>query len=143
MDKERLAGNEAGVGRLTRRAFLGAGVAGAAALAGGRLESLFPVSTAEAADEPWIEATIPQLQALMAGGQLTSRELTQGYLERIASLNPLYLERLTQITRRAEGLGFQGLAVCLRNLATGANSSAALRCSYVSQLHRRAMPLSA
>jgi len=89
MDKERLAGNEAGVGRLTRRAFLGAGVAGAAALAGGRLESLFPVSTAEAADEPWIEATIPQLQALMAGGQLTSRELTQGYLERIASLNPL------------------------------------------------------
>ncbi len=74
MDKERLAGNEAGVGRLTRRAFLGAGVAGTAALAGGRLESLFPVSTAEAADEPWIEATIPQLQALMAGGQLTSRE---------------------------------------------------------------------
>ena len=89
MDKERLTGNEAGVGRLTRRAFLGAGVAGAAALAGGRLESLFPVSAAEAADEPWIEATIPQLQALMAGGQFTSRELTQGYLQRIASLNPL------------------------------------------------------
>ena len=29
-------------------------------------------------DEPWFEATIPELQALMASGQLTSRGLTLG-----------------------------------------------------------------
>ena len=40
MDKERLTDNEAGVGRLIRRAFLGADVAGATALAGGRLEEI-------------------------------------------------------------------------------------------------------
>jgi amidase len=75
--------------RLTRRAFLGAGVAGGAALATGRLPSLFEASPAAAADEPWIEASIPELQALMASRQLTSRELTLGYLQRIAALNPL------------------------------------------------------
>ncbi len=37
----------------------------------------------------WIEASIPQLQALMASGQLTSRELTLGYLSRIRDLNSL------------------------------------------------------
>src|SRR5207248_3000356 len=46
-------------------------------------------SPAAAADEPWIEASIPQLQALMTSGQLSSRELTLGYLGRIATLNPL------------------------------------------------------
>jgi amidase len=46
-------------------------------------------SSAAAADEPWIEASIPQLQALMVSGQLTSRDLTLGYLQRIGALNPL------------------------------------------------------
>jgi amidase len=40
-------------------------------------------------DQPWIEATIPHLQAMMSSGSLTSRELTLGYLERIDALNPL------------------------------------------------------
>jgi amidase len=75
--------------RVTRRTFLGAGVVGGAALASGRLPALLRTAAAHAADEPWIEATIPDLQALMASGQLTSRELTQGYLRRIGSLNPV------------------------------------------------------
>jgi amidase len=37
----------------------------------------------------WIDATIPELQALMASGQLSSRQLTNQYLKRIAELNPL------------------------------------------------------
>ncbi len=36
-----------------------------------------------------MEATIPDLQALMASGALTSRQLTSAYLKRIARLNPL------------------------------------------------------
>jgi amidase len=35
-----------------------------------------------------VEATIPQLQAAMASGQLSSRELTMAYLQRIQSFNP-------------------------------------------------------
>src|SRR5207253_5472159 len=38
---------------------------------------------------PLFEATIPQLQALMASGALTSRALTLAYLQRIDRLNPL------------------------------------------------------
>lgn len=37
---------------------------------------------------PWFERTIPELQALMASGQLSSRELTKAYLARIKQLNP-------------------------------------------------------
>src|SRR5438552_5301165 len=32
---------------------------------------------------------LPIFQALMASGQLTSRQLTQGYIRRMQSLNPL------------------------------------------------------
>src|SRR5713226_5283833 len=80
--------------QLSRRAFLGTSAgAGAALLAGG----LAPLSragnspTTEVADEsaPWFEASIPQLQALMASGALTSRALTQAYLHRIDRYNPL------------------------------------------------------
>ena len=75
--------------RITRRTFLGAGVVGGAALASGRLPALLRISTAAAADELWLEATIPELQAMLASGQLSSRELVLGYLQRIADLNPL------------------------------------------------------
>ncbi len=79
---------------LTRRTFLGTGLAGSAALLTGGFGSLLQARPAAAArfpgdTEPWFDATIPQLQGLMASGQLTSRELTQGYLARIKSLNPL------------------------------------------------------
>jgi len=79
-------------GRVTRRAFLGVTAAGGAALLSGGLRSFVQASSSavgEAPDGSWIEATIPQLQALMTSGQLTSRDLTLRYLQRIAVLNPL------------------------------------------------------
>src|SRR6185436_4108622 len=39
-------------------------------------------------DEIWMEKSILELQALMASGDLTSRALTLGYLERIRAFNP-------------------------------------------------------
>ena len=72
--------------RLSRRHFLGAtGVAGAALMLGGA------GSVATAArrkpgpdgDAPWFEATIPELQGLMASRELTSLSLTKAYLARI------------------------------------------------------------
>src|SRR5947209_8839030 len=74
--------------RVTRRAFIGTTLGGSAALLAGGLSSLVTRSTS-AATGSWIEATIPQLQALMNSGALTSEQLTSNYLDRIASLNPL------------------------------------------------------
>jgi amidase len=83
-------------GGVTRRKFLGAGaagVAGGAALLTGGVSWLFPSPAAAAGsasgDALFVEKSIPELQALMASGQLTSRELTLGYLNRIGALNPL------------------------------------------------------
>ena len=73
---------------ITRRKFIGTtALSSAALLTGGAASLLQPPSAL--ADEPFIEATIPELQALMASGQLTSKDLVKGYLRRIASLNPL------------------------------------------------------
>ncbi len=79
---------------VSRRTFLGAGMATGAALLTGEVTSLFPApvhaaGTRPTAEPPWVEATIPQLQTLMASGQLTSRELTLGYRQRIRDLNPM------------------------------------------------------
>ena len=74
---------------ITRRAFVGTTAAGGAALLTAGLGSLLKVTASAASTFPWSEATIPQLQAAMASGELTSRDLTMGYLNRIASLNPL------------------------------------------------------
>jgi hypothetical protein len=57
----------------------------------------------------------------------------------VAGLNPLRIERLSQIVARTERLGLQGLASGLRNVITRPEASLVLRCCYVSQLHRRAM----
>jgi amidase len=73
---------------VTRRKFIGTTAASSAALLTGGLASLLRAPSV-LADEPFIEATIPQLQAIMASGQLTSRQLTRGYIDRIQSLNPL------------------------------------------------------
>jgi amidase len=72
----------------TRRRFIGTSAAGSAALLTGGLASLLRAPSLFA-DEPFIEATIPQLLGLMASGQLTSRQLTMGYIDRIRNLNPL------------------------------------------------------
>ena len=85
MNRKHLSHSADGV---TRRTFLGAGIAGSAALLGGGLTALFQ-NEVDAASASWIEKSIPQLHALMASGKLTSRELTLGYLRRIAELNPL------------------------------------------------------
>src|SRR5690349_1875647 len=73
---------------ITRRKFIGTTALSSAALMAGGLTSLLRPSSAFA-DEPFIEATIPELQGLMASGQLSSKDLVKGYLRRIASLNSL------------------------------------------------------
>ena len=76
---------------VSRRAFIGTTLTGSAALLTGGLTSLVTSrsSGAKAGDPAWIEASIPQLQSLFNSGQLSSRELTLGYLARIRQLNPL------------------------------------------------------
>ena len=71
----------------TRRRFIGTAAGGSAALLTGGLASLLERS-ASAAGFDFVEATIPQLQAAMASGALTSAGLTHGYIQRIQSLNP-------------------------------------------------------
>jgi amidase len=76
--------------RISRRKFLGTAAAGGAALATGGLASLF-TSSAKAAPHgvDILEKNIPQLQNLLASGQLTSRQLVHDYIRRISDLNPL------------------------------------------------------
>jgi amidase len=78
--------------RLTRREFLAGAAAGAATIAAGGLASRAEAATAPSAvttEGPWIEASIPELQAMMASGELTSTDLTNIYLARIAEIDPL------------------------------------------------------
>ena len=94
MSKQISRGVDAGIGTprrdVSRRAFLGGTVASGAALLGSGLSFLTPSrALAAASDGVWVEKSIHELQALMAAGDLTSRELTLGYLKRINELNPL------------------------------------------------------
>ncbi|MGH2394083.1 MAG: hypothetical protein ACRDGH_11445, partial [Candidatus Limnocylindria bacterium] len=79
---------------ITRRSFLaGAAGAGATLMAGGlagigsSVVRAVPPTPGGDESAPWFERSIPDLQQLMASGQLTSRELTMAYLNRIARLN--------------------------------------------------------
>ena len=54
----------------------------------GGVASLFRESASAGTSFPFVEASIPQLQAAMAAGQLTAKDLVQGYLNRIQQLNP-------------------------------------------------------
>lgn len=78
---------------LSRREFLGAGAAGGAALLAGGWSSLLQAAAAalpaHGEGAAWFEASISKLQAMMAAGQLSSRELTQAYMRRIGGLNPI------------------------------------------------------
>jgi amidase len=91
---------------ITRRRFLGAGLAGSAAVLTGGVGSLLNATIAAAADPPWIESTIPGLQEMMASGALGSRALTLGYLDRIRALNPL-LAAVIQTNSEAVGIAAQ------------------------------------
>lgn len=62
--------------------------AGGAALLTGGLASILNENASARTGFPFVEASITQLQAAMAGGQLSARELVQGYLSRIQQLNP-------------------------------------------------------
>src|SRR4029077_8577609 len=74
---------------ITRRKFLGTTALSSAALLGGGLTSFLSRSALAAHDFDFLEKSIPELQAAMASGQVSSKELVMGYLRRIASLNPL------------------------------------------------------
>src|SRR6266446_1917360 len=74
--------------QISRRNFLGTTAAGSAALLTGGLAALFKDSALGGSSFPFVEATIPQLQAAMTNGQLTSKDLVLGYLNRIQALNP-------------------------------------------------------
>ena len=76
---------------ISRRTFIGTTAASGAALVAGGVGSFLRPSTAFAArtTAAFVEKTIPELQAMFASGELSSRELTLGYLQRIADLNPL------------------------------------------------------
>ena len=74
---------------ITRRKFLGTAALSSAALLGGGFTSLVSRSASAADDFDFLEKTIPELQAAMASGQVTSKDLVMGYLDRIDSLNPL------------------------------------------------------
>jgi len=74
---------------MTRRSFIGTTAAGGAALLTGGLASLFNESATAGTDFPFVEVSITQLQAAMAAGQLSARDLVQGYLNRIRQLNPM------------------------------------------------------
>jgi len=73
---------------MTRRSFIGSTAAGGAAWLTGGLASLFNENARGGTGFPFVEATIMQLQAAMVAGQLSARELVQGYLNRIQQLNP-------------------------------------------------------
>src|SRR5436309_2750438 len=74
---------------ITRRRFIGTTALSSAALLSGGLTSLAQRSTLAVGDFDFVEKSIPELQDAMASGQLTSKGLVMGYLNRIQSLNPL------------------------------------------------------
>jgi amidase len=75
---------------ITRRRFLGTTALSSAALLSGGITSLLRQSAlASHGGFDFVEKSIPELQAAMASGQLTSHELTQGYIRRMQALNPL------------------------------------------------------
>jgi amidase len=91
---------------ITRRKFLGTTALGSAALLSGGLTSLVQRSALAAGGFDFIEKSIPELQDAMASGQLTSRELTQGYIRRMQSLNPL-LHSVIEINPNAIAIATQ------------------------------------
>ena len=74
---------------VTRRKFIGTTAATSAALLGGGLTALVSRAASAAHGFDFVEKSIPELQAAMASGQLSSKRLVMGYLDRIQSLNPL------------------------------------------------------
>src|SRR5207249_10230329 len=74
---------------ITRRKFLGATALSSAALLSGGITSLLQRSASAAGNFDFLEKSIPELQAAMASGEVSSEELVMDYLQRIDSLNRL------------------------------------------------------
>src|SRR5215469_8582227 len=75
---------------VTRRKFLGTTALSSAALLSGGITSLLRQSaSASHGDFDFVEKSISELQAAMAAGELTSQDLTHGYIRRVQDLNPL------------------------------------------------------
>jgi len=75
---------------VTRRKFLGTTALSSAALLSGGITSLLRQSaSASHGGFDFVEKSILELQDAMASGQLTSKDLVKGYLDRIQSLNSL------------------------------------------------------
>jgi amidase len=74
--------------QISRRSFIGTTAAGGAALLTGGLASLFKDSASAGTNFPFVEMSITQLQAAMAAGELSAKDLVQGYLNRIQQLGP-------------------------------------------------------
>jgi amidase len=120
---------------VTRRKFLATTALGSAALLGGGLTSLISRSALAADPFQIAEASIPDLQAAMTSGQLTSAGLVRYYIRRIESLNPL-LHSVIEVNPNAICIGSQldsernsghvrgplhGIPVLVKdNIATGA-----------------------
>ena len=83
--------------RISRRTFVGLTALGGAALVAGsgpvsalsRSASTLAQRRDDRDDAPFIEATIPELQRLMRRRDLSSRELTRAYIDRIERFNPV------------------------------------------------------
>ena len=75
---------------ITRRKFLGTtALSSAAVLSGGITSLLRQSASASHGGFDFVEKSILELQDAMASGQLTSKDLVKGYLDRIQSLNSL------------------------------------------------------
>src|SRR5947208_3419810 len=74
---------------ITRRKFLGTTALSSAALLSGGITSLLQRSASAAGNFDFLEKSIPELQAAMASGEVSSEELVMDYLRRIGSLNSL------------------------------------------------------
>src|SRR5262245_59633787 len=74
---------------ITRRKFLGTTALSSAAVLSGGLTSLLQRSASASGGFDFVEKSIPELQAAMASGELTSKGLVEGYLDRIEFLNRL------------------------------------------------------
>ena len=91
---------------ITRRKFLGTTALSSAALLSGGITSLLRQSASADRGFGFVELSILELQAAMAAGQLNSRELTQGYVRRMQSLNPL-LNSVIEVNPNAVAIATQ------------------------------------
>jgi Asp-tRNA(Asn)/Glu-tRNA(Gln) amidotransferase A subunit family amidase len=99
-------------GRVSRRSFLryttATGAAATAATAAGAAPALAAEGHDQVPSFKWEAATIAELQAAMAAGRLTSRELTRAYLRRIRQIDHSGIQLNSVIQVNQDALGIAG-----------------------------------